>query len=188
MITRLLLAGAALIGVTAFTTYVLVNPGPDGYVVQAQRVTAADIYAWASAANVITVVVGLLVGSLVTWPIAKGLGYTEAERDLAVERADMAEKPEGAWWVPEPRTRRRLSRLTFWAQMRVVAARMRRTAPGAPEYVANDGLPVRTDPTFGRIDPDIQQAVEAMKPASTGSRVALENTLQARRDRGGDPR
>lgn len=40
------------------------------------------------------------------------------------------------------------------------------------------------DPTHGRIDRDIQAAVHAMGPDSLGQRVALENTLQAKRDRG----
>lgn len=39
------------------------------------------------------------------------------------------------------------------------------------------------DPTHGRIDRDIQEQVDAMHPRSLGSRVAMENTLQERRDR-----
>jgi hypothetical protein len=41
-----------------------------------------------------------------------------------------------------------------------------------------------SDPTHGRIDQDIQQAVEDMHPTSLGQRVALENTMQNRRDAG----
>lgn len=40
------------------------------------------------------------------------------------------------------------------------------------------------DPTHGRIDRDIQEAVDAWGPKSLGQRVAIENTMQARRDRG----
>lgn len=40
------------------------------------------------------------------------------------------------------------------------------------------------DPTHGRIDPDIQAAVDAWNPSSLGQRVAIENTLQRRRDGG----
>lgn len=40
------------------------------------------------------------------------------------------------------------------------------------------------DPTYGRIDPDIQEMVDEMNPPTLGSRVAMENTLQARRDAG----
>ena len=41
------------------------------------------------------------------------------------------------------------------------------------------------DPTYGRIDRDIQDFVEAeFKTTNVGTRVALENTLQAKRDRG----
>lgn len=43
------------------------------------------------------------------------------------------------------------------------------------------------DPTYGRIDRDIQEAVDEWGPASTGQRVAVENTLQERRDRGDEP-
>lgn len=38
------------------------------------------------------------------------------------------------------------------------------------------------DPTYGRIDMDIQRAVDEIGPKSLGQRVAMENTLQARRD------
>lgn len=42
------------------------------------------------------------------------------------------------------------------------------------------------DPTHGRIDRDIQQAVDELNPTSLGQRVAMENTAQTRRDlRGG---
>jgi hypothetical protein len=41
------------------------------------------------------------------------------------------------------------------------------------------------DPTHGRIDRDIQEYVdEVFQPIDVGQRVALENTLQARRDAG----
>lgn len=40
-----------------------------------------------------------------------------------------------------------------------------------------------TDPTHGRIDQDIQDLVEEMNPTSLGARVAMENTLQERRNR-----
>ena len=38
------------------------------------------------------------------------------------------------------------------------------------------------DPTHGRIDKDIQDQVDEMDPESLGQRVAIENTLQDRRD------
>lgn len=38
------------------------------------------------------------------------------------------------------------------------------------------------DPTHGRIDRDIQQTVDEMNPPTLGSRVAMENTLQERRN------
>lgn len=41
------------------------------------------------------------------------------------------------------------------------------------------------DRTYGRIDRDIQEQVDAMQPESIAQRVAIENTLQARRDRSG---
>lgn len=41
----------------------------------------------------------------------------------------------------------------------------------------------RPYPTYGRIDPDIQRQVDEMEPMSLGQRVAMENTIQARRDR-----
>lgn len=41
------------------------------------------------------------------------------------------------------------------------------------------------DPTHGRIDRDIQEFVEAeFRPDNVGVRVALENTLQEKRNRG----
>lgn len=39
------------------------------------------------------------------------------------------------------------------------------------------------DPTHGRIDRDIQEAVDALGPQDVGQRVAMENTRQTRRDR-----
>lgn len=42
--------------------------------------------------------------------------------------------------------------------------------------------PEPTDPTHGRIDKDIQDQVDEMEPRSLGARVAMENTLQERRD------
>lgn len=42
-----------------------------------------------------------------------------------------------------------------------------------------------SDPTYGQIDRDIQESVaEALPQVSLGTRVAIENTLQGRRDRG----
>lgn len=38
-----------------------------------------------------------------------------------------------------------------------------------------------SDPTHGRIDPDIQRMVDEWGPKSVGVRVALENTAQTRR-------
>lgn len=38
------------------------------------------------------------------------------------------------------------------------------------------------DPTHGRIDRDIQELVDELNPPNIGSRVAMENTLQHRRD------
>lgn len=49
----------------------------------------------------------------------------------------------------------------------------------AQRFTAPD-LPA--DPTHGRIDPDIQAAVDDLEPRDIGQRVALENTLQSRRD------
>ncbi len=40
----------------------------------------------------------------------------------------------------------------------------------------------RYDPTYGRIDFDIQDYVEEMEPKNLAQRVALENTLQDRRN------
>lgn len=40
-----------------------------------------------------------------------------------------------------------------------------------------------SDPTHGRIEKDIQDQVEEMRPYTLGQRVALENTLQSMRDR-----
>lgn len=49
----------------------------------------------------------------------------------------------------------------------------------AERFTAPD-LPA--DPTHGRIAPDIQAAVDDLEPRDIGQRVALENTLQSRRD------
>lgn len=38
------------------------------------------------------------------------------------------------------------------------------------------------DPTHGRIDRDIQEDVDSLGPMTTAQRVAMENTLQYRRD------
>lgn len=40
------------------------------------------------------------------------------------------------------------------------------------------------DPTHGRIDRDIQEFVDIMKPNSLGQRNAIEITLQDKRNRG----
>jgi hypothetical protein len=42
----------------------------------------------------------------------------------------------------------------------------------------------RRDPTHGRIDRDIQAYVNGMNPKDLGSRTAMEETIQAKRDRG----
>lgn len=116
MIARLLLAAAALVGVTALTTWVLTKPGTDGYVVYAERVTAGDVYAWASVASPITIIAGLVIGALLTWPIARGVGYTQAERDQADERADAAEKPKPLFADrPVPVAQRPHNPLLSWA-------------------------------------------------------------------------
>lgn len=74
----------------------------------------------------------------------------------------------------------------------------RRTPCGAPAALAvaiqravdagtfpgNHGQRVDRDPTHGRIDRDIQERVNEMQPTTLGERVALENDLQGRRDRG----
>ena len=39
------------------------------------------------------------------------------------------------------------------------------------------------DPTWGRIDRDVQEYVNRMEPESIGQRVAIENTLQNKRNR-----
>lgn len=39
------------------------------------------------------------------------------------------------------------------------------------------------DPTYGRIDRDILEQVDAMNPSSLGQRAAIEETLQNRRNR-----
>jgi hypothetical protein len=43
---------------------------------------------------------------------------------------------------------------------------------------------VADDPSHGTIDADIRAYVQAMEPSSLGQRVAIEQTLQNRRDRG----
>lgn len=58
------------------------------------------------------------------------------------------------------------------------------TIPGWEDAGDLSGGGVFHDPTHGRIDRDIQQAVEDMHPKSLGQRVAIENTLQRRRDDG----
>lgn len=52
-------------------------------------------------------------------------------------------------------------------------------------YVGNDSRPMDRDPTYGRIDADIQRHVDRMKPESLATRVALENTFQNYRNRNG---
>lgn len=44
-------------------------------------------------------------------------------------------------------------------------------------------MAVWRDPTHGRIDRDIQEQVDEWNPGSLGQRVAIENTLQERRNR-----
>lgn len=46
---------------------------------------------------------------------------------------------------------------------------------------------VFADPTHGRIDRDIQDQVDEMNPTSLGQRVAIENTIQDRRDQTSQP-
>lgn len=46
---------------------------------------------------------------------------------------------------------------------------------------------VFADPSHGRIDRDIQDQVDEMNPTSLGQRVAIENTLQNRRDQTSQP-
>jgi hypothetical protein len=57
---------------------------------------------------------------------------------------------------------------------------VQRTTPG-DQLTTQDAA---GDPTHGRVDRDIQAAVEEMRPTSLGQRVAIENTLQDRRRRG----
>lgn len=66
-------------------------------------------------------------------------------------------------------------------------ARLRARLSKPPRYVGNRGDLMRRDPTYGQIDADIQrQAAELLDdPTDLGRRVAIENTLQARRDRRG---
>jgi hypothetical protein len=49
-------------------------------------------------------------------------------------------------------------------------------------YPANDGTPIHRDPTHGRIDRDLQWLIHDSGPSSLGTRVAIELTMQARRD------
>lgn len=49
-------------------------------------------------------------------------------------------------------------------------------------YPNKNGRPVRRDPTYGKIDRDIQWSVDDMRPVSLGQRVALEDTLQNKRN------
>jgi hypothetical protein len=49
-------------------------------------------------------------------------------------------------------------------------------------YPRHERRPTLGDPTHGRIDRDIQWHVDDMKPFSIGQRVAMEQTLQDRRD------
>lgn len=51
-------------------------------------------------------------------------------------------------------------------------------------YPWSDGSARMEDPTYGRIDRDIQWAVHDMSPGSLSQRVADEINLQERRDRG----
>jgi transposase-like protein len=54
-----------------------------------------------------------------------------------------------------------------------------------PEQVVAEPVEEPTpDPSHGRIDEDIREAVEKMAPTSLGQRVAIENTLQDHRDDG----
>lgn len=48
-------------------------------------------------------------------------------------------------------------------------------------YPSNSSYPVRWDPTYGRIDRDIQWSVQDLLPRSIGERVVLEERLQEKR-------
>jgi hypothetical protein len=51
-------------------------------------------------------------------------------------------------------------------------------------YPSRDGSPIKNDPTYGRIDRDIQWRVnDRLMPTSIAMRVAMENTLQDKRNR-----
>lgn len=59
------------------------------------------------------------------------------------------------------------------------------TALNAAQAVDDEDPPAAwCDPTYGRIDRDIQDYVAAMHPTDIGQRVAIENTLQDRRNHG----
>lgn len=53
----------------------------------------------------------------------------------------------------------------------------------ARTYPNRFGRPVRKDPTYGRIDRDVQWHVQDIGPSSLGQRVAMENTIQRSKDR-----
>jgi hypothetical protein len=53
---------------------------------------------------------------------------------------------------------------------------------GESTWPGNDGSRIDYDPSHGRIDKDIQEQVDQMRPGSLGARVAMENTLQERRN------
>lgn len=55
-------------------------------------------------------------------------------------------------------------------------------------YPWHDGIPREDDPTYGQIDRDLQWAADDQAPRSLGQRVAIESTLQERRDRERGPR
>lgn len=74
---------------------------------------------------------------------------------------------------------------TFWfsedIDIDVVAGGKQEPKPVDHIAAAGDCAPEWVDPTHGRIDRDIQEKVEEMKPSNIGQRVAMENTLQNRR-------
>lgn len=49
-------------------------------------------------------------------------------------------------------------------------------------WPGNNGDRLDHDPTHGRVDKDIQEGVDALQPSTLGQRVAIEQTLQERRD------
>lgn len=72
----------------------------------------------------------------------------------------------GVFWKREAR------RLDIWICL----------VPCFPLHITRLSGPVgRHDPTHGRIDFDIQDAVDKMNPINVAQRVALENTFQAKR-------